>query len=152
MINKKIKCRAGDIVKIILEDGDFCFGHILEEPTVAFYDIKVADMPHIEEIIKLPILFSLWVSKSAVRSGKWEVIGHQKLDIDSDQPRSFFTQDPISKNFFIYLYDDTEMPATKEQCEGLERAAVWDANHVEDRLRDYYKGVPNKWFESLRLL
>ena len=30
-------------------------------------------------------------------------------------------------------------------------AAVWDPQHVEDRLRDHFAGLPNKWVQSLAL-
>lgn len=44
-----------------------------------------------------------------------------------------------------------EDSATRAQCAGLERSAVWDAEHVEDRLRDRRAGRLNKWAESLAL-
>jgi hypothetical protein len=36
-------------------------------------------------------------------------------------------------------------------CEGLEPAAVWDATHVAERLRDHYAGQPNVYLERMRL-
>lgn len=47
--------------------------------------------------------------------------------------------------------ESVENPATPEECAVLERAAVWDPGHVEDRLRDHFAGQSNKWVESLRL-
>lgn len=44
-----------------------------------------------------------------------------------------------------------EEPASRQELEGLEVAAVWDPEHVEDRLRDHFSGRPNKWVESIRL-
>ena len=41
--------------------------------------------------------------------------------------------------------------ATRAECEGLEREAVWDPEHIEDRLSDYFSGKPNKWVDSLKL-
>jgi hypothetical protein len=40
---------------------------------------------------------------------------------------------------------------TPEECVGLERAAVWDAEHVTARLRDHYSGRPNAYLESMQL-
>ena len=42
-------------------------------------------------------------------------------------------------------------PATREQCLGLERAAVWEPENIESRLADHYAGRPNAWADSLRL-
>jgi hypothetical protein len=44
-----------------------------------------------------------------------------------------------------------EDTATRAACAGLERAEVWDPEHVEDRLRDHRAGRANKWVESLAL-
>lgn len=150
MGNKKLKRRIGDIVKIGLEDGSMCFARVLEEPLVAFYDIKTNFMPSIDEIMRSPILFKVWVMNHAITSGRWEVVGHQELDESLKKPVRFFKQDPISKEVCIYLNSE-EISATREECKNLERAAVWSPEHIEDRLRDYYSGVPNKWVESLRM-
>lgn len=150
MINKKVKRNTGDIVKISLEDGDFCFGCILDEPLILFYDFKANYAPPVEVISKLPVLFEIWVMNSAITSGKWEVVGYHDVDSLVKGPTRFFKEDIISKKFFLCVGAE-EIPATHEQCIGLERAAVWSPEHVEDRLRDHYLGVSNKWVESLRL-
>ena len=43
-----------------------------------------------------------------------------------------------------------ERLAIAEECVGLERAAVWEPEHVEDRLRDHFAGRSNRWVESLK--
>jgi hypothetical protein len=45
--------------------------------------------------------------------------------------------------------DDTESPATPDECKGLECAAVWDPIHVEERLQDVRDGRPNQIVEGL---
>lgn len=149
MAKKKIPLQVGDIVKIRLSDGEFCFGRVLNEPLMAFYDIKSNSVPDIGVIISSPILFKIWVMNHAVTSGRWEVIGNKPLDSDLEEVPKFFKQDPINKKFCLY-YDGKEIPATLKDCKGLERAAVWEPTHVEDRLRDYYDGVSNQWVESLK--
>jgi hypothetical protein len=44
------------------------------------------------------------------------------------------------------------MDASYGECTSLERAAVWDTEHIEDRLEDYFNGRENKWVESLKPL
>lgn len=146
-----IKLNIGDIVKVDLGDGYYSFGRVLEEPLIAFYDKRVMETPPIDEIISSPILFKIWVMNHAITSGRWEVIFNKSLDDNLKQPVHFFKQDPINKQVCLYVNSE-EIPATKEECEGLERAAVWNPAHVEDRLRDHYLGIPNQWVESLRLV
>lgn len=150
MKTKKVKWIVGDIIKIELKNNDYCFGRVLDNPLIAFYDLKVKQLPSEEEILQKPILFKICVMNYAVTSGAWEVIGHMPLEKNLEEPVTFFMQDIISKKTYFYLNSE-KTPATLEQCEKLERMAVWDPKHVEDRLRDHYLGVPNKWVESLRV-
>jgi hypothetical protein len=39
--------------------------------------------------------------------------------------------------------------ATREETEGLEPAAVWEPEHIADRLEDHYAGRPNRWLKSM---
>lgn len=149
MTKKKIPMQSGDIVKIDLGDDSFCFGRVLEEPHIAFYDLKAIVAPDIQTIVALPILFIVWVMNNAVTSGRWPIIGNLPLDSELEGSPKFFKQDPINKTFSIY-HRGQETSATLAECEKLERAAVWDPSHIEDRLHDYYSGVQNQWVESLK--
>ena len=144
-----IKRRVGDIVAIKLKDGSYSFGIVLEEPLIAFYDCNFHEIRELEVVISEPILFMIWVMNSSVESGRWEVVGNTPLESSLDDSPRFFKQDPINKSFSI-CFQGKETPSTLEECQNLERAAVWDPEHVEDRLIDHYAGVPNQWVESLK--
>lgn len=150
MSKKKIVLNMGDLVKIDLGNGMLCFGRVLEEPLLAFYDLSVVSEPNLKEVVSSPILFKICVMNHAITSGRWPIIGSLSLDEGLKKPVKFFKQDPISKELCIYINAE-EIPATLAECDGLERAAVWDPEHVEDRLRDHYAGVPNQWVESLKI-
>jgi hypothetical protein len=126
----------------------------LEEPLFAFFDycVDAVAVPTINEITSKPILFRIWIMNHAVTRGRWSVIGHAPVpDKLLDSPW-FFKEDPISgKLSLTQLGAGDEIPATLAQCKALECAAVWDPEHVEDRLRDHFAGRPNKWVESLRV-
>lgn len=139
----------GNIAKIDLKDGTFAFAILLDEPLMAFYDMKAISVPSIETIIASPILFKVWVMNDAVTSGRWPIVGKVHLDTKLREAPKFFKQDPVTKALSIY-YQGVETPATRAECEKLECAAVWSAEHIEDRLRDYFAGVPNQWVESFR--
>ena len=101
-----------------------------------------------------PIIVRIDVMDYAFSSGRWPVVGN--LPVEGDRgPEVFFKQDAISGDLSLYSEDAStgevfSRRASFEEVEGLERAAVWDPDHVEDRLRDHIAGVPNKWVESLR--
>ncbi len=61
-----------------------------------------------------------------------------------------FIQDAIHPDRFEFYDPNTgeSRPATKEQIKGLERASVWEANHIEDRIRDHYNGIPCIWLQD----
>lgn len=94
-------------------------------------------------------MFTVWVTNDAVTSGRWPVIGNVSLSPELEVAPKFFKQDPISKTFSIY-HQGQETSASLAECGNLERAAVWEPSHIEDRLRDHYLGIPNQWVESLK--
>ncbi len=147
---RRARRKVGDILKIDLGDGTFSFGRVLPEPLVAFYDSRSSIEPEIEEILSAKIAFKIWVMNLAITSGRWAVIGSLPLEEHLKAPPMFFKQDPVNGELTVY-HLAVETPATREECEGLERAAVWSPEHVEDRLRDFYAKAPNRWVESLQL-
>jgi hypothetical protein len=124
---------------------------VLTEPLFAFYDLRRKEVPAIEEIVVSPVAFAVWVMRRAVTSGLWTILGHVALTDDLLRQPDFFKQDPISRRLFLTKVGaGDERPASFEECIGLECAAAWDPEHVEDRLRDHFAGRPNKWVESMR--
>jgi hypothetical protein len=141
----------GDVVRIDLGDGFHTYARKLEEGIFAFYDCRVKEELPIDQIISCPILFQVPVMAYAVKRGRWEVIGRAPLDDVLKNPSPRFMQDALRPQVFSIYEKGKIRPATKEECVGLEREAVWDPEHVEDRLRDHYAGRKNKWVESLKM-
>jgi hypothetical protein len=147
----KVRRNVGDVVAIPLGDGTYGFGRVLLEPLMAFYDLKEGNIPDLEKIIAAPTAFVVYVMNHAVTDGSWPVVGSASLDENLLVEPLFFKKDRISQRLSIYR-DSTgeETPATPEQCEQLECAAVWEPAHIIDRLIDHFAGRRNKWVESLR--
>jgi hypothetical protein len=133
MRKQKVRRRPGDVVAIPLGDGHYGFARVLKD-VMAFYHVKSDSILPIAEIVSRPILFKIWVMDHAVTSGRWPV-----------------KWDDIAKKLYITYDGSQEIPATRSECEGLERAAVWEPEHVESRLRDHFAGRKNIWVDSLRL-
>lgn len=154
---KRGRRKTGDIVKVSYAEQSYSLGLVLEEPLIAFFDKAYANEADWAAGGHLGgHLFTLMVMRSAVTSGRWPVVGKTDIPNHLQAPPKFAKQDAFTGQTFIYqvipeLAPLYERPATREECEGLEIAAVWSAEHVEDRLRDHFAGVPNRWVESMKL-
>ncbi len=143
----------GAILKIDLGDGYHSYARILGKANYAFYDLKTkVDIKDMSEIVSKPILFIVSVYDDVITRGRWLKVGKLPLE-ESLQSLPFkFIQDLYTGELEQYNSNTGEIkPATKAECEGLERAAVWEADHVESRLRDFYSKKPNLWVEQLKM-
>lgn len=139
---------VGAIIELDLADGHYAYGRILADASFGFYDLYTVErVRDLEQIITRPILFIVAVNNGAVNAGRWVKIGKRPLPAALQQLPLKFIQDPLNLDRFE-LYDPLTgsiTPALKEECAGLERCAVWDPSHVEERLRDYHAGRPNRY-------
>lgn len=151
-----MRIKAGMVVAIDLGDGLVAYGRVVDPPLFEFFDrFESSDSatPNVELNDGSPVLFRIWVMDSALKSGRWKVIGTSPI---RERPHEyFFKKDTLTGRLTRYWEDRStgeyfEVPASLEECSKLERAAVWDASHVEDRLRDHVYGRPNRWVDSLR--
>ena len=139
-------------MSIALGNGKYGFGMVLHEPLIGYFDYIADDQsPALGEIMEHPFVFKLWTMNHAVTRGTWPVIGRaDPSQVDATDPWCF-REDPFTGKL-TKTQDSVEwFPVSEEECLQMERAAVWEPEHVADRLRDYIAGVPNKWFESSRL-
>jgi hypothetical protein len=147
----KVPRKVGDVVAVPLGDGTYGFGRVLQEPLMAFYDLRKNAIPGLQDVLRAPVAFIVYVMNFAVTDGVWQIIGKAPLNGKLLDEPLFFKKDSVSGALSVYR-DSTgeERPASREECETLERAAVWEPSHVVDRLVDYFAGRPNKWLESMR--
>ena len=143
---------TGAVVKVALGEGVCGFGQLLKFPEYAFFDLRALDDVQATDVVSRPVLFRIWVMKSAHSTGRWPKIGVAKVSDALSRTVYRFNQDPIDPTKIRLTKDGTDGPLVSvAECHGLERAAVWDAQHVEDRLRDQFAGRPNKWAESMKI-
>jgi len=153
---KNVRRLPGQIVRIDLGDGLHGYGLVLREPLIAFFDKPCAAGEACpDEIANLPVAFTLMVMNDAVTKGRWPVAGRTAIPPGLEAPPRFCLQDSVTGKLSIYhevpeLAPHYERPARTDECRGLEAAAVWEPEHVEDRLRDYFAGRPNQWVEQLK--
>ena len=147
---RRKKWESGNVVEIELTDGSFSYGLIINEPLFAFVGDTFLKRPEISPKLFNTIAFQLLVMNSAIGKNGWPVIGDVQLKEISIPKAKFYRYDIISKKFFHHLDSFNCLPSTRKGCVGLECAAVWEKNHVEDRLQSLKEGLECKWEVSLR--
>lgn len=113
-------------MSIPLDDGEFGFAQVLEDPLYAFFNLKSQEPPGIDRIVTCEVLFTLAVQRYAITKGVWEVIGHAEISSLIDERPKFFIKDIGSRELFISYTGEERIPATVAEVEGLERLAVWE--------------------------
>ncbi|MFY3775488.1 Imm26 family immunity protein [Marinobacter salsuginis] len=147
---RRKKWEQGNVVEVELDDGSFSYGVVIEEPLVAFTEATFTERPEITTELFGKVAFQLWVMNSAIGKNGWPVIGDVPFKELSISEALFYRYDIVSKKFYHYSDCTNDIPSTREACVGLECAAVWRKDHVEDRLHAYKEGGVCKWEESLR--
>jgi Immunity protein 26 len=148
---KRQRWTYGAIVTVPLGEGYHSYAQMLGEPEYAFFDCRTRDEMSVEAIVACPVLFRLWVMRHAHSKGRWQKVGTAPVSAPLQERVLRYNQDALRPQDIRLTYDGCSGPlGSLADCEGLECAAVWDPEHVEDRLRDHYAGVPNKWVLSLR--
>jgi hypothetical protein len=144
------KSLDGRVMAIPLGDGSFGYCRALTAPNTEFYDLRSTELLDPAQVVQAPVLFRIWVMKYAFTGRRWKRIGNMPLrESESGKIWWYFKQDD-GGNLFRTRNGLEEIPADSEEVKGMECAAVWDPEHVEDRLRDHFAGKPNKWVESLK--
>ncbi|RQO64361.1 hypothetical protein DBR43_33045 [Pedobacter sp. KBW06] len=143
----------GDFLKINLSNGKIGYARVLKMASVAIYDFMTNDVADVSEIAQREVLFIVAVYDDVITSGRWQKIGKLPLEDKFEQLPVKFIQDALDPNSFE-LYDPNSGKIEKTQknkCIGLERASVWEGEHVEERIVDYYLGRPNIWVEEMKI-
>ena len=151
---KRQRSPPGSIVKIDLKNGYYNYAQIVEN-SIAFFDIYTKD-PELEDLsilLEKLVLFILEVYRDVISTRLWLKVG--KLPIREDLkilPMQCIQDELDETQLELYNPNTGEVTqATREECEGLETCAVWEAHHVEERIIDHYNGVPNFWVESMKI-
>jgi Domain of unknown function (DUF4259)/Immunity protein 26 len=141
---RKLKFGPGAVLRVDLDSQWHTYARILaRNPMIAFYNCRVS-VPEEDllAIVMRPVLFVLAVGGRASK-GHWPKIGDVPLETAPIPISDQFMQDIVSGTCEIVDEVFNRRPARPEECIALERAAVWEPAHVEERLRDHYAGRPN---------
>jgi Immunity protein 26 len=145
------KQQIGAFVRIALADGSFGYGRLLERPYAAFYNYRTTSPDaDLDRIASQPVLFKTAVRHLALDA--WEFIGWRALEEHLTQPLVQFRQDVGDfRRCTIFDTAGNKRAAEPQECVGLERAAVWEQEHIEERLLDAFQGRLNEDWERMKV-
>jgi hypothetical protein len=133
------KPKVGDVVQIRLPSDCYAYGRVLRDASVAFYRETTVE-PGQPPIGSRDYQFVVGVYDDVLKSNEVPVVGHDpSASPDDDWPPPNCVRDPISGATKIY-HRGVMRPASSEESEGLEPAAVWDLHHLIDRLMGVRQG------------
>lgn len=141
---KKKRVKIGDVLAIPLPNGKYAFGRIFKNSYVAYYKKigeNINDIPTTEDYQFIVATYQ-YLTKGKI----WEAVERRPYSTDDEvtaPPNSIYNQ--LTKQFSIYYKGETR-PASLEECRNLEPMAVWDKEHIIDRLIGN-----NKWTESMQI-
>jgi hypothetical protein len=147
---RKQKWVPCSVVRINLGGGSYGYGQLLQDPLVVFFDAFDEGTSTAAEVAQSRPLFAIHVMKYSVTDGDWTIIGRHDVPKQIDQNPFFFMEDIFDGTLYITRDGVAKTLASKEDVKCLESLAVWEPEHVRDRLNDYRHGRPNEWVEQLR--
>ncbi|WP_160676192.1 Imm26 family immunity protein [Clostridium sp. C8-1-8] len=142
MIQKRRKqLRLGDVYAIPLPNGKYAYGRLFKDGCIAIYKHigeNIEDIPKEEKYS-----FTVGVYKDVLQSGKWSVVDSRAFKDENEAwPPPMCVIDSMSGEYSIYYKGEFE-PSNEFECDGLEQAAVWEAEHIIDRIIG-----EDKWHKS----
>lgn len=150
--NKPIRQRRtiGAIMAIPV-DGYYVYMQSLDFGREVVFDYRSDTiLTDLSPLLKAKEMFRVCVYAYPISNGTWRKIGKLPIREDLTSTPMQFIYHAYNGKFELYNPETGNMtPSTKEQCKGLEPAAIWGQEHVEQRVRDYYNGKPCSILKNL---
>lgn len=149
---KRYRWKPGDVFRIELDSGRFCYSQACRFPEIAFFDQADDGSLCLTDVDTLPVAFRIFVHKSVPKESDWQLLGNQAVRPEFETQALRFKQDNISGRLSLYhesfAAPQFEKETTLAECAGLENVAVWEPNTVMDRLAAHFSGEKCKWVMS----
>ena len=144
---KRQKITVGSILQIPIKDY-YCYAQILGKANYAFFDYKSSTpLTSFEILSNVNILFVISVYDDIITSGLWEKVGKSPIrESLRILPNKYIYHKNEIPEYELYNTETGEItPSSADEVKGLECCAVWDSNHVIDRIKSHYMGKPCIW-------
>lgn len=138
----------GAIMEIYVDNEYYVYAQSYPYNKEIIFDYRSKEpLKDLSVLLTAKQLFRITVYRSVIGSGHWLKVG--KLPLRED----LF---PLQLQYIHHSYGNIEYeiynpmtgqitPSTKDECKGLEEAAVWDYGAINERIRDYYNNAPCRW-------
>jgi hypothetical protein len=132
MAKGRRRLKIGDVYAIPLPNEKYAFGKVFKDAGFGIYEHigdSIEDLPEKEEF-----QFNVGVYKDVLTSGIWEIVDNRPFPSEEDAfPPPKYIRNALSGEYSIYYKGEIKQ-SNQSECEGLEVAAVWDENHLIDRI------------------
>ena len=147
---KRQRETVGAILEIPIYGEYYAYAQIIPHGLCAFFDYRSREPLHDFSVLEtVPVLFIIGVYTQVITQGVWLKVGKLPVRKEFEIAPMEYIYDMVGKKFEQYDPNTGEItPSTKEIARGREAAAVWDNNHIEDRIRDHYNNVPCIWLKK----
>lgn len=146
---KRQRRTLGAIYEVPLEGGKYyAYAQELLMNQSAFFDCYFTErITDLNVLQNCKIAFIIGVYNDIITKGIWPKVGKMPIRDELQMPPNKYVHDILKPGtFLLYNTMTGEMtPSTKEEVRGLEAAAAWDVNHVEDRLMAHFFGGECIW-------
>jgi Immunity protein 26 len=143
------KRAVGAVLAVSLGDGTFTFALTLPEADFAVFDARTDNEVAPKNLLELKPIFRVAVHKSAWSTGRWRKVAKVSPNAELLAPNPTYIEDRLRPGRFQIYAAGAIRSAARAECMGLESASVWDPEHVEDRIRSFYKGESCPWVTRL---
>ena len=127
------KVKLGDVFQIALPDGRFAYGRVYDDASVGIYS-TITTQPYQPPVGSRDFLFTVAIYSDILENHQWPIINHDPFAPDeSHWPPPYFVRDVIGGDYQIY-HKGVLRPAEPQEIVGLEEAAVYEADHIVDRI------------------
>ena len=142
---------VGAVMEINIDNEYYVYAQSYPHSQEVVFDYRSSEpLKDLSVLLSAKQLFRIAVYRRVIGSGYWKKVG--KLPLREDLL-------PVQMKYIYHKFDSIQFeiynpatgkvtPATKDECRGLEEAAVWDYGAIIDRIRDYYNGVPCIWLNE----
>lgn len=131
----------GAIYEVAINGRGFSYAQALSDPLVGFYDGWFSEAQSVETIAGRPFKFRVWVHRDAFK--RWRRIGDAPV-LPQANDQWFYIQDAQTKSVELYQHGTGQRRAVDACLGDFESAAVWEPEHVEERLADEGSGQINR--------
>ncbi|RYZ65960.1 MAG: hypothetical protein EOP09_13435 [Proteobacteria bacterium] len=148
------RAKSGDFVRVPINEECWSCGRVVDDGTVAIYDIITMQERMVSEIVSSPILFRVPMMRFAFNGKEWLVVEHLPLEEELQAPAEFLAMRTWQNNkgkFYAVTMLSSKYMISYEQTKKLELLAIYEPVHVQQRLQLYIEGKPDPETELTRV-